>query len=132
MAAVTSCSSTSIGRAARRAGQSIPWNPAPAPEQTKRGQTAGWANEALTTSPPTAAAMATWVSTRTFLRSMASASVPPQRAPASSGNSWARPISPTTRVEWVSAYAWNDTATRVSWEPRPEITWPAQRRRKCR
>ncbi len=49
--------------------------------------------------------MATWVRTSTFLRSMASASVPPHSAPAKRGNSWARPINPTTRVEWVSAYA---------------------------
>ena len=102
MAAVTSCSSTSMGRAARRAGQSTPWNPAPAAVQTNRGHTAGWEAEALTTRPPTAVAMATWVRTSTFRRSMASASVPPHRAPASSGTSWARPIRPTTSVEWVS------------------------------
>ncbi len=39
---------------------------------------------------------------RTFRRSIASASVPPHRAPASSGTSWARPIRPTTSVEWVN------------------------------
>ncbi len=103
IAAVTSCSSTSMGSAARRAGQSMPWNPAPAPEQTNRGHTAGWASEALATRPPTAAAMATWVDTSTFLLSVASARVPPHSAPASSGKSWARPINPTTRVEWVRA-----------------------------
>ena len=41
MAAVTSCSSTSIGRAARRAGQSIPWNPAPAAGADEQGPDGG-------------------------------------------------------------------------------------------
>ena len=98
---MTSASPTSMGRAARRAGQSTPWNPAPAPVHTNRGHTAGWASDAFTTSPATAEAMASWVRISTVLRSMASASVPPHRAPASSGTSWARPINPTTRVEWV-------------------------------
>ena len=69
---------------------------------TNSGHTAGWANEALTTSPPTAVAMATWVRMSTFLRSMASARVPPHSAPASNGTNWATPIRPTTSVEWVS------------------------------
>ena len=102
MAAVTSCSATNMGRAARRAGQSTPWNPALAAVHTNSGHTAGWVKEALTTSPPTAVAMATWVRTSTLLRSMASASVPPHSAPASSGTNWPTPIIPTTSVEWVS------------------------------
>ena len=88
-----------MGRAARRAGQSTPWKAAPAAVQTNRGQTAGWSSEALTTSPALAVAMASWASTSTFRRSMASARLPPQRAPASSGTSCTRPIIPTTRVD---------------------------------
>ncbi len=59
MAGVTSCSSTSMGKAARRAGQSTPWNPAFAAVQANSGHTAGCEEEALATRPPTAAAMAT-------------------------------------------------------------------------
>ena len=50
---------------------------------------------------PAGLAMASWVRTSTLLRSMASASAPPHRAPASNGGSWPSPISPTTRVERV-------------------------------
>src|SRR5664280_2308196 len=128
-AAVTSSGPTSIGRAARRAGQSTPWKPALAAVQTNSGHTAGWRSDALTASPPMAAAIATWVRINTFLRSRASANVPPQRAPASSGTSWTRPIRPTTRLEWVSRYAWYDTATRVSCEPTPDTIWPNHSRR---
>ena len=100
-AEVSLSAGTSMGRAARRAGQSTPWNPAAAAVQAKRGHTAGWWREALMTSPALAAAMATWARTSTRRRSMASASVPPHSAPARSGTSWARPIIPTTRVRWV-------------------------------
>src|SRR5664280_1290670 len=85
-AAVTSSTPTSMGSAARRAGQSTPWKPALAAVHTNRCHTAGWGSDALTANPPTAAAMASWVRTTTFFRSMASASVPPQRAPANSGH----------------------------------------------
>ena len=102
MALVMSSSGTSIGSAARRAGQSIPWKPAAAAEQTKSTHTRGCPRAALTTSPALAAAIATWVKTRIVRRSRASASEPPQMAPANRGTSWEAPISPTISVEWLS------------------------------
>ena len=101
MASVMSSSATSMGSAARRAGQSTPWTPAVAAEQANRTHTWGRETAALTTSPALEAAMATWLTTRIFRRSLASASEPPQTAPASRGTSWATPIMPTTSVEWV-------------------------------
>ena len=88
----------SIGRAARRAGQSTPWKPAAAAVQTNSGHTAGWESEALTTRPPTGGGHG-HLGERPgpASRSMASARVPPQSAPANSGTSWTRPIKPTTR-----------------------------------
>ncbi len=131
-AAVTSARSTSAGRAARRAGQSTPWNPALAAAQTNSTQTCGWSSEALTARPPTATAMAVWVRVRTRLRSQASARVPPHSAPASRGTSPVNPRRPTIKVEWVRWNVWYARATRVSWLPIAEIVWPVQRRRNWR
>ncbi len=105
-AAVTSSSDTSMGRAARRAGQSIPWNPALAAAQTNSTHTWGWSRAALTASPTTAVAMAHWVRVSTRLRSQASARVPPHSAPASSGTRPMKPSRPTMKVEWVRWKVW--------------------------
>ena len=105
-AAVTSSSATSMGRAARRAGQSIPWNPALAAAHTNSTHTSGWSSAALTARPTTAMAMANWVRVSTRLRSQASANVPPHSDPASRGRSPTKPSRPTMKVEWVRWKVW--------------------------